>query len=208
VFFSESIGAFVHDMQRARPTLFISVPRLWLKFQHGVFAKVPEKRLSLLLKIPILSHFVKKKVLRGLGLDACRFAGSGSAPIPEELLTWYHDLGLELLEGYGMSENFCYSHISAPGRARVGYVGEPYPEVEQRINELGEIEVKSPGNMLGYFKAPEKTAETITPDGFLKTGDIGEIDAEGRLKITGRVKDLFKTSKGKYVAPAPIENRL
>jgi long-chain acyl-CoA synthetase len=208
LYFAESLDTFAEDLRRARPTLFISVPRLWLKFQHGVFAKVPPEKLERLLHIPIVSYFVRKKVLKGLGLDACRFAGSGSAPISNELLEWYRGLGLELLEGYGLSENFCYSHISAPGRGRAGYVGEPYPEVECRISETGEIEVKSPGNMLGYFKAPEKTAEAMTEDGFLRTGDLGEIDELGRLKITGRTKDLFKTSKGKYVAPAPIETRL
>jgi long-chain acyl-CoA synthetase len=208
LYFAESLDTFAEDLRRARPTLFISVPRLWLKFQHGVFAKMPGEKLDRLLKIPLLSTLVRKKVLKGLGLDACRFAGSGSAPIPNELLEWYRKLGLELLEGYGLSENFCYSHISLPGRARAGYVGEPYREVECRISGTGEIEVKSPGDMLGYFKAPELTAQAVTEDGFLRTGDLGEIDELGRLKITGRTKDLFKTSKGKYVSPAPIENRL
>jgi long-subunit acyl-CoA synthetase (AMP-forming) len=208
VFFAESLETFVQDLQRARPTLFVSVPRLWLKFQAGVFAKMPPKKLDRLLKIPVVSKIVKKKILKGLGFDAVRFAGSGSAPIPPDVIQWYRDLGLELLEGYGMSENFSYSHVSYPGRARVGYVGEAYPEVQARISAEGEIQVKSPGNMLGYYKAPDLTKEMFTEDGFLKTGDQGEVDDKGRYKITGRVKDLFKTSKGKYVAPAPIENHL
>ena len=99
------------------------------------------------------------------------------------------------------------SHLSNPGRVRVGYVGEPYDDVEQRIAEDGEIQVKSPGMMMGYFKNEEATKETFTEDGWLRTGDKGEIDYFGRLKITGRTKDIFKTSKGKYVAPAPIENQ-
>lgn len=101
-----------------------------------------------------------------------------------------------------------FSHISKPGQVRVGYVGSPLPGVEQRISEEGEILVKSPGNMTGYYKMPEKTAEEFTEDGFFKTGDQGEIDQLGRLKITGRIKELFKTSKGKYVAPVPIENQV
>ena len=137
-----------------------------------------------------------------------RFAGTGSAPIPPQLIEWYKSLGLELLEGYGMSENFAYSHISMPGKTRVGYVGNVYPGVEHRISEQGEILVKSPGNTMGYYKADELTKDLFTEDGFVKTGDRGEIDDQGRLKITGRVKELFKTSKGKYVAPAPIENKL
>lgn len=208
VFFAESLDTFVKDLGRARPTMFVSVPRLWLKFQLGVYHKVPKKKLDLFLKIPILRGIVKKKILRQLGLDQVRFAGSGSAPIPAELLAWYRGLGLELLEGYGMSENFNYSHLTMPGRGRPGYIGHPYPDVECKLSDEGEILVKSPGTMVGYYKNPEATAESFTEDGFLKTGDRGEIDGEGRLKITGRVKDLFKTSKGKYVAPVPIENML
>lgn len=206
VFFAESLDTFVLDLQRCEPTLFVSVPRLWMKFQLGVFQKMPQQKLSRLLKIPILNSIIKKKILTGLGLQHVRFAGSGSAPIPAELIAWYKNLGLELLEGYGMSENFSYSHISMPGKTRVGYVGSPYPGVEHRISDAGEILVSSPATMLGYYKQPELTAECFTEDGFLMTGDRGEIDSDGRLKITGRVKELFKTSKGKYIAPAPIEN--
>jgi len=208
LYFAESLDTFLQDLQRARPTLFISVPRLWLKFQLGVFQKMPPEKLNRLLKIPILKGIVKKKILTGLGLNHVRFAGSGSAPIPKEIIEWYRDLGLELLEGYGMTENMSYSHLTKPGEVRPGYVGPPYPDVQQRISEEGEILVKSPGNMSGYYKMPEKTAEEFTGDGFFKTGDMGEIDEKGRLKITGRVKELFKTSKGKYVAPVPIENLL
>jgi long-chain acyl-CoA synthetase len=206
LWFAESLDTFLQDLQRCRPTLFISVPRLWLKFQLGVFQKMPPEKLNRLLKIPILKGIVKKKILKGLGLDQVRFAGSGSAPIPKEVLDWYRKLGLELLEGYGMTENFAYSHATKLGQVRVGYVGAPYPDVEQRISPEGEILVKSPGTMMGYYKNPEETKASFTEDGFLKTGDLGEIDEIGRLKITGRAKELFKTSKGKYVAPAPIEN--
>ena len=206
IFFAEALDTFVKDLGRARPTFFISVPRLWLKFQQGVFKKMPPKKLKLFLKIPILSGIVKKKVLAGLGLDQVRYAGSGSAPIPPDLIQWYRDLGLELLEGYGMSENFAYSHISRPGESRVGYVGRACDGVKCKISDQGEILVDSPANMLGYYKMEEASKNSFTEEGFLKTGDRGEIDSKGRLRITGRVKELFKTSKGKYVAPAPIEN--
>lgn len=208
LFFAESLDTFVADLQRARPTLFISVPRLWLKFQLGVFKKMPRKKLERLLRFPIVRGIVKKKVLQNLGLDQVRFAASGSAPVPAELIQWYRDLGLQLLEGYGMSENMSYSHISTPDRARPGYVGHTYADVECRISPEGEIQVKSPANMMGYFKQPELTEATFTEDGWLKTGDRGEVAPDGLLKITGRVKELFKTSKGKYIAPAPIENIL
>ena len=206
VFFAEALNTFVQDLQRAQPTLFISVPRLWLKFQLGVFKKMPPEKLQRLLKIPILRGIVRKKVLKALGLDQVKWAISGSAPMPPELISWYRNLGLELLEGYGMTENFSYSHCSRPGKTRVGYVGHPFPGVECTIGENDEILVKSPGTMKGYHKMPEATAEVITEDGFLRTGDQGSIDAEGRLKITGRIKELFKTSKGKYIHPVPIEN--
>lgn len=208
LYFAETLATFVDDLNRAKPTLFVSVPRLWTKFQQGVFKKMPPKKLNTLLKIPILNSIVRKKIVRGLGLDSVRVAGSGSAPIPPELISWYRSLGLELLEGYGMTENFNYSHLSRTGESRVGYVGHAYENVEVRIASDGEIQVKGPGTMMGYYKNPEATAETMTEDGYIRTGDRGEIDEKGRLKITGRTKEIFKTSKGKYVAPAPIENKL
>ena len=206
LFFAESLDTFVADLNRAQPTIFLSVPRLWLKFQLGVFHKLPPEKLKRLLRIPLLNRVIKKKVLTGLGLQHVRLAASGSAPIPPDLIQWYRDLGLELLEGYGMSEDYAYSHASHPGGGRVGYVGGPMPGVDVKISDEGEILIKSPGNMMCYYKQPELTAECYTEDGYFRTGDRGERDEEGRLKITGRVKELFKTSKGKYVAPVPIEN--
>jgi long-chain acyl-CoA synthetase len=208
VFFADSLETFLSDIKRARPTLFHSVPRLWLKFQQGVFEKMPAEKLRTMLKIPILGGVIRRKVLSGLGLEHTRIAVSGSAPIPPEIITWYNDLGLELLEGYAMSENFAYSHLALPGRTRPGYVGEPLPGVDAKISPQGEVLVKSPGTMLGYHKDTALTNSCFTEDGFLRTGDRGEIDPQNRLKLTGRVKELFKTSKGKYVAPAPIENLL
>ncbi|MGF2733624.1 AMP-binding protein [Marinobacter sp. DUT-1] len=207
LYFANSLDTFQEDLQRARPTLFFSVPRLWMKFYLGVNAKLPPKKQKLLFNIPILNSVVKKKVLRQLGLDYCRAALTGAAPLSAEIVSWYRNLGLELLEVYGMSENFGYSHANRPGQARAGYVGMANPGVEHRIGEGGEVQVRSPGQMLGYYKNEEKTREDLTDDGFLKTGDMGEIDNQGYLRITGRVKDLFKTSKGKYVVPVPIENR-
>lgn len=208
VYFSFGLDSFIQDLQRARPTLFFSVPRLWTKFYNGICGKIPLGVQHLIFRIPILSGLFKKFLLKKLGLSEVRLALSGSAPLAPALMSWYRNLGLDLLEGYAMSENFAYSHCSLPGKVRVGYVGNTYPGVECKISEVGEVLVKSPCNMMGYYKNPELTAESYTEDGFLKTGDMGEIDEQGRLKITGRVKDLFKTSKGKYIAPVPIENRL
>ena len=208
VFFAESLDTFITDLQRARPTAMFGVPRIWTKFQMGVYGKIPAKRLDFLLGLPFIGKRVGHKVLAGLGLDALRVALSGAAPVPQSLLDWYQTLGLEVLEVYGMTESCGYSHICLPGQYKQGWIGKPCPEVEVRIDESGEVQVRSQANMLGYFKEPQKTAETLTGDGFLRTGDKGEQDAEGRLRLTGRLKEIFKTSKGKYVAPAPIENRL
>jgi len=208
IFFAEALDTFVADLKRAQPTLFISVPRLWLKFQQGVFAKLPPKKLDLLLRIPVIRGLIAKKVLTGLGLNKVRLAGSGSAPIPAELISWYRRLGLNLLEGYAMTEDFAFSHLSSVEKNAPGYVGLPYAGVEVRISDEGEVLIKSPGTMVGYYKEPTLTAEAFTEDGFFRTGDKGERRADGLLKLTGRVKELFKTAKGKYVAPAPIENRI
>lgn len=207
VFFAESLDTFVQDLQRARPTLFGTVPRLWMKFQAGVHAKMPEKKLNRLLKIPIVNRFVKKKILAGLGLESVRWSVTGSAPTPPDLLRWYAELGLKIGEVYGMTENFAVSHAANPGN-NVGTVGLPLEGVECKLAESGEVLVKSPGTMLGYYKAQHLTDEMLDKDGFLHTGDRGAHDELGRLRITGRVKELFKTSKGKYVAPAPIESQL
>jgi long-chain acyl-CoA synthetase len=209
IFFAESLDTFAQDLQRARPTAFFSVPRLWVKFQQGVLAKMPPAKLNRLLKIPILNNIVRKKILSALGLEQCTFAAGGAAPMPPELLNWYAKLGLPIVEVYGMTENCGVSHATLPGVQRPGTVGQPYEGVDTRLDPAsGEIQVKCHGLMLGYFKEPELTRDAFTADGWLRTGDKGSLDVEGNLKITGRVKDLFKTSKGKYVAPAPIEDRL
>jgi long-subunit acyl-CoA synthetase (AMP-forming) len=208
VYFANSIETFVEDLNRAKPTLFFSVPRLWTKFYLGVNEKIPLHIQKILFKIPVLGKLVKKKLLTKLGLNHVRYAFTAAAPLPTDIILWYRNLGLELLEVYGMTENCGYSHVTRVGQFASGYVGHAQPKVECKIDENGEILVKSPGTMLGYYKNPEKTAEDMTEDGFLRTGDLGEIDAEGRLKITGRIKDIFKTSKGKYIMPVPTEQKI
>ncbi|UYP28689.1 AMP-binding protein [Pseudomonas sp. Z8(2022)] len=208
VFFAESLDTFLEDLKRARPTVMFGVPRIWTKFQMGVYSKMPAQKLDRLLRLPIIGRFIGRKVLVGLGLDAIRYALSGAAPVPEALLNWYRRLGMEIQEVYGMTENCGYSHVCRPGKFKQGWIGQNNPGVEVRIAEDGEVQVRSGATMQGYYKDPVKTAETLTDDGFLRTGDKGEQDAEGNLRLTGRLKEIFKTSKGKYVAPAPIENRI
>ena len=208
VYFSNSLDTFADDLRRARPTLFFAVPRIWTKLQQRVLEQVPEKKLERMLKLPIISHFIRRKLTRALGMDSVRIGISGAAPLSTSLMAWYRNLNVEILEGYAMSENFAYSHSTRWGESKIGYVGCASPGVTCKISEQGEILVKSPTNMLGYYKEPQLTAQAIDDEGFMHTGDKGEIDDHGRLKITGRIKEIFKTSKGKYVAPAPIEDLL
>ena len=188
VFFAESLETFQQDLQRARPTVFISVPRLWLKFQQGVFGKMPAKKLDRLLSIPILGKIVARKVMTQLGLNEVVLAGSGSAPIPPALIAWYRRLGLNLMEGYAMTEDFAYSHTTTSTFNAAGHVGVPFPGVQRRIAADGEVLIKSPGTLVGYYKRPDLDAETFTPDGFFMTGDLGEEGSNGQLKLTGRKK--------------------
>ncbi|MEQ3636010.1 AMP-binding protein [Alcanivorax sp.] len=208
IFFADSLDTFGEDIKRAQPTVFFAVPRIWSKFYQKASEALPPKKLNLLLKIPILNKVIKKKVLGAMGLDECRIALSGAAALSPEIIAWFKKLDLEILEGYGMTENLAWSHSTEEGDQQMGWVGTPNDGVECRIGEGGEILVRSVGNLKGYYKQPDKTAEDLTEDGWLHTGDVGEIDGKGRLRITGRVKEIFKTEKGKYVAPAPIENRL
>jgi long-chain acyl-CoA synthetase len=208
IFFTESLATFMEDIKRARPTGFVSVPRLWLKFQQSVFLTVPADKLDAMLDDPAIATEVGRKVLAGLGLDEVRIAASASAPIPGGLLNWYRRLGLNLLEGYGMTEDLGYSHRTTGEANLLGHVGVPFPGVEVRIAEDGEVLIKSPGQLVGYYKRPDLDAASFTEDGFFRTGDLGVQRVDGQLRITGRVKELFKTAKGEYVAPAPIEDRL
>ncbi|PKM26072.1 MAG: AMP-dependent synthetase [Gammaproteobacteria bacterium HGW-Gammaproteobacteria-13] len=207
VAFVESLETFASDLRHVRPTVFFSVPRLWTRFQQGVLEKLPQPKLARLLGIPLIGGLVARKIRKGLGLDRARILVSGAAAIPRALLDWYQSIGITICEGYGMTEHLAYGCFNRPGQVRFGTVGRPMPGNELRIAENGEILLRCPSLMLGYYQDPEKTAETIT-DGWLHTGDKGEVDAAGYLKITGRVKDIFKTSKGKYIAPAPIEGEI
>lgn len=207
VFFTAGQASFLEDLKRARPTIFFTVPRLLTRFRQGVHEKISERRLSALLPVPLLGTLLRNRILGGLGLDRTRVAASGSAPLPVETLHWYRRLGLNLIEGYGMTETGI-THATLPGKFRAGYVGNPSSCADTRISPEGEVQIKGPMNMAGYYRNPELSRASFTPDGYFKTGDRGQIDEEGRLRIIGRLKEEFKTSKGKYVIPAPIENEL
>jgi long-chain acyl-CoA synthetase len=207
IYFTEGIETFLHDLERARPTIFLAVPRLLMKFQQGVFAKLPSEKLDRLLRMPVVQRYVRRRVLRQLGLNCVTLAACGGAPLPAEVLLWYRRLGLELAEGYGMTETMI-THLPPLGAVRPGYVGCAIDGVETRVTEEGELLIRSPMNMAGYYREPELTRSAFTADGFFRTGDLVAVDPDGQTRIVGRLKEQFKTSKGKYVAPAPIESRL
>lgn len=207
--FPESLDTFIDDVKMHRPTLFISVPRLWTVFQQRIQDKLPQKKLAILLKIPFVSGLIKRKLADGLGLDKARVLGCGSAPVSASLLKWYESIGLNITEAWGMTETFAYSTLNHPYRSdKVGSVGAAGPGVELKIADDEEILVRGDSLFAGYYKNDEATAETFNKDGWLHTGDIGSIDSEGFLTIQGRKKDTFKTAKGKFVAPVPIEKRI
>jgi long-chain acyl-CoA synthetase len=207
VFFLEKMDTFLTDLRRARPAIFFSVPRLFIKFQQRVLEKVPQRKLDRLLRIPVVSTLVKRRILHQLGLDTMQLASSGGAALPLATLEWFRKLGLNLVEGYGMTETGI-SHTPPGGRCKPGYVGDSIPGVETRISEAGEVLVRGPMNMIGYYKDPEGSRLAFTEDGFFRTGDLGELDDVGWLKIIGRAKEQFKTTKGKYVSPSRIEKLL
>ncbi|NKF50832.1 AMP-binding protein [Shewanella sp. WXL01] len=208
IYFTESLEYFIEDVRYAKPTSFISVPRLWTKFQSQILAKVPNKKLQFLLKLPVMGKFVAKKIRTQLGLDEAKLFGSGSAPISPDVLRWYHALGISIGEGWGMTETSGLSCANMPfDYDHIGTIGTAQPCVEMKLSDEGEVLIRGDAVFKEYYNNPEATAAAFE-DGWFKTGDKGEITADGSWKIIGRVKEQFKTSKGKYVAPVPIESSL
>ena len=204
VSFAESLDLFKENLIYAKPTIFLGVPRIWSKFKDGILVKVNQKKLNLMLSIPFLSSLIKKKIKSQLGLGFTENTFCGAAAMPVDLLKWFKKLDINIQEAYAMTENCCYSHVTVRDNIKIGYVGKALPHCEVKLSDQKEIMIRHKALMDGYYKNQEITNETII-DGWLCTGDQGEVDSEGFLKITGRIKDLFKTSKGKYVVPSSIE---
>lgn len=206
--FAESLESFAKNLKATKPTVFFAVPRIWVKFQQAVFQKMPPEKLDKFLKIPLLSWYVKNKIKKAMGLNEAKLVLTAAAPTPDALKAWYLKLGLHLREIYGMTET-CGGITYIPKDSRnLNSVGIKISNSELKVNpETGEVMAKSAWNMLGYYKEEEKTNE-ILRDGWIHTGDKGELDENGYLKIVGRVTDTFKSSKGKYIMPVPIEDKL
>lgn len=198
VHFVQSLETFAADLERAQPTVFLAVPRIWEKFAENLHRKLPAAWLR-----RALAPVLRTK----LGLSRARLVLSGAAPIRASLIDEFASLGIVIQEVYGMTENLGITTVNFRGKVRVGSVGQPFSGTRVFLGDGDEILLESPTNTLGYYREPELTAELFR-GGALHTGDVGRFDADGYLFITGRIKDIFKTAKGKYVAPAPIEGRI
>ncbi|MGV6806760.1 MAG: AMP-binding protein [bacterium] len=208
IYFVDSLETFIDDLKFSQPTIFISVPRLWVRFQAGVLAKIPARRLNFLLKIPILGKRVAAKVREQLGLSETVLFLTGSAPISIDTLKWYRSIGVEICEAWGMTETTGGICCNVPfDPEKLGTIGTPFGDTEMKLGENNEILIRGGAIFKRYYRNPEATDQAFV-DGWFRTGDMGEVTAEGAWKITGRVKEQFKTAKGKYVAPVPIENKL
>ncbi len=236
--FAESIETVAQNLREVQPTLFFAVPRIWERLHAGVQirgadatrfkalwlglgmkaadsigrAKVanngkhtPVSRVMHAIFYPIVFRALQERV----GLRHCRRASSGAAPIAPEVLQFFMGIGIEVYELYGMTENSAVATVNYPGRLKLGTVGEPYKDIGLRLDEeTNEIQTKHAGNFAGYWGKPEKTAETFTEDGWLKTGDVGEWVDGTHVKIVDRMKDIIITSGGKNISPSEIENTM
>lgn len=203
--FVESLETFGQNLNDTQPTAFQGVPRIYSKFQEKILMKMSQAKLDKVLKIPILSWIIKRKLKSALGMSKAKALVTGAAAMPLELLDWYKSLGIYITNGYGMTENCATCTNLNPyqplGR---GSVGRPTAGVDLKISDQGEILMKGPFTLTCYYKNEEITNQTLK-NGWLHTGDKGYIDDDGFLYITGRIKDIFKTSKGKYIEPGVLE---
>ena len=203
--FSESLDTFASNLEATQPDLFFAVPRIYAKFQEKILEGLSQKKLNIILNIPFLNKIFKNKLKSKLGLSKARYIASGAAPLSVGIMQWYKKLGIEIIQAYGMTEDCIISHCNLPKSNKFGTVGTFTYGATAKLSDIGEICVMNDCLLLGYYKNPEETAKVFDKDGYLKTGDIGEYDHDGFLTITGRAKDQFKTDKGKYISPAPIE---
>ncbi|MDN3638689.1 AMP-binding protein [Simiduia curdlanivorans] len=200
--FSAGQATFAMEMRQIKPTGFFAVPRLWEKFRENLLNAQPD------LMVDTLSETEKLRLQSLLGLDKARYITTGAAATPPELYRWYKAIGIRLINAYGMTENLIDGCLNISDAAcDPGCVGKPLPGVKLRFTEDGEVCFKSAGVMAGYYKDEEKSS-LVLHDGWYHTGDRGFLDEEGRLVLTGRVGDIFKTGKGKFVNPLDIEHKL
>ena len=206
--FGESIGSFIHNLQDTQPTMLFAVPRIWTKFHQGVLSRMPEKRLNVLLSLPVIGPIVRNRIRTGLGMRDVRTVATGAAITPKHIKRFFRKLGIHLIESYGMTEA-CGSITNGTSRSTPeNSVGQVVPFCEMRIDPTSsEILMRTPHAMLGYYKEPEMSAQVLQ-DGWIHSGDKGSIDEHGFLRLTGRINDAFKTAKGQFIVPNEIEEKL
>jgi long-chain acyl-CoA synthetase len=234
--FADSPETVPDNLREVQPTAFLAVPRIWEKFYSGITIALKDATtfqnwmyrnalaignrmteyklqgdtppLSLRMANRAAYWLVFRNIRRMLGLDRCRLAFTGAAPIAPDLIRWYLALGLDMREVYGQTENCGVATIMPPDRIKLGTVGKSAPWGEVAISPQGEILIRGDFLFMGYLNQPEKTAETVDAKGWLHTGDVGSIDNEGFVRITDRMKDIIITSGGKNITPSEIENQL
>ena len=207
IFFVESLDTFVNNLKDCKPTIFFGVPRIYTKFMTKILSIFPQSAINFIMGTPLLNNIFSFVIRKSLGLNKSRICITGAASIPISTLKWFDRFKIKIYEAYGMSENSACSHGNYPRNIKFGSVGKAMPDTDIKITDKGEIIMKNDCIMQGYYKEEELTDQTIKK-GYLHTGDKGTIDDDGYLTITGRIKDIFKTAKGKYVAPNPIEMKL
>jgi|TARA_B110000093_G_scaffold39845_1_gene42057 long-chain acyl-CoA synthetase len=204
IFFNESLNTFAQDLHHAQVTIFLAVPRIWTKLQFQVLATLKDAELQPLL-VSNQGAMIAAQIREKLGFKHCKVFASGAAPIAPSLLEWYGRIGIDISEGYGMTETGGLVCSNTPfSKERLGGIGIPVKGLEVKLSDQGEILVRGASVFNEYYKNPKATQETFD-QGWLKTGDRGIVDENEGWRITGRFKEQFKTAKGKYVAPVPIE---
>jgi long-chain acyl-CoA synthetase len=235
VCFGEALETVQSDLREVSPTIFLGVPRIWEKMHAAVIRRMKDaswvkrtlfelfaRRGMAIGRRRLAGHatlgdrvlfrlgdlLVYRPLQERLGLRRCRLPVSGAAPISRDLLAWFHGVGIPILEGYGLTESGGSSHLNIPGAVKLGTVGRALPHIECRLDDDGEVLVRGPNIFRGYINRPEATRAVVDADGWLHTGDVGTIDSDGFLSITGRKKEILITSGGKNLSPEHIENAL
>ena len=207
VSFVESLEKFSKNLQEIQPTLFTAVPRIWGVFKQRIEQQIAKKNIGWMLNTPILSYFVKRKIKHQLGLSRCCLCVSGAAHLPASVVDFFKKIGIYIQEGSGQTEDFGYTTLTQRNNIKPGFVGTPRFGVEIKRSDEGELLVNSPCLMKEYYKDPDSSRHSFTDEGWLKTGDLVEIDEVNRVKILGRLSENFKNQKGEFVSPSAIEDQ-
>ena len=204
--FVESLYTFAKNLADVKPSVFLAVPNIWIKLQHGVMAKTPQ--LDAMLRMPKVADQVRKKIRVALGLDNTKLIISGASALPSLTVEWFQKVGIYIQETFGMTEALGIVILQPMDDIRLGRTGKRLEEGQIKIDPVtDEILIKNGWMFMEYYNEPELTSSSFNEDGFYKTGDTGDLDADDYLKVKGRVNDTFKTAKGEFIIPAPIESR-